>query len=278
MRLLHVTVDGADVPAVMLGDTIHDASGWCAAWAGEEFSPARLAALKHAVSQFPVVDGYDRIGPCVKTPGQILAVGLNYRDHAQESNMKVPSEPVCFTKSVHSLSGPNDDIILPAGARKLDWEVEVGLVIGELTYQASVEQAGTAIAGYFLANDVSEREWQLEREGQWSKGKSAPTFCPIGPWVVPASDLPDASDLQLTLSVNGRMRQSARTSSMIFDYAQIVSRLSSYMELHPGDIILTGTPDGVGLATGEYLAAGDEVVLAADGLGEQRALVVDQIR
>lgn len=278
MRLMHVTVGGDDLPAVMADNTVYDARGWCSAWSGSEFSSARLTALREAVSTFPVIDGYDRIGPCVKTPGQILAVGLNYRDHAQESNMKVPSEPVVFTKSVHSLSGPNDDIILPSGARKLDWEVEVGLVIGELVYQASIEAAGKAIAGYFLANDVSEREWQLEREGQWSKGKSAPSFCPIGPWVVPALDLPHSHDLRVTLSVNGTTRQDARTSSMIFDYAQIVSRLSSYMELHPGDIILTGTPDGVGLATDEYLRAGDRIVLSADGLGEQRALVVDQIR
>lgn len=278
MRLLHVTVGGDDLPAVMVRDTLYDARGWCTAWTGAEFSAARMSALREAISMFPVIDGYDRIGPCVKQPGQILAVGLNYRDHAQESSMKVPSEPVCFSKSVHSLSGPNDDIIMPIGASKLDWEVEVGLVIGELTYQASIDEAEEAIGGYFLANDVSERVWQLEREGQWSKGKSAPSFCPIGPWVVPASELPDARDLHLTLSVNGTVRQDARTSSMIFDYAQIVSRLSEYMELHPGDIILTGTPDGVGLATGEYLAAGDHVTLAADGLGEQRAIVVEQVR
>ena len=278
MRLLHVTVSGEDVPAVLQNDTVYDARGWCDAWSGEEFSADRLRELRDVVSEFPVINGYDRIGPCIKTPGQILAVGLNYRDHAQESNMKVPSEPVCFTKSVHSLSGPNDDIILPAGANKLDWEVEIGLVIGTLTYQASLDEAERAIAGFFLANDVSEREWQLEREGQWSKGKSAPTFCPIGPWVVPASDLPDAGDLRLALFVNGATRQDARTSSMIFDYAQIVSRLSAYMELHPGDIILTGTPDGVGLATGEYLVSGDRLMLTAEGLGEQHAQVVPQSR
>lgn len=278
MRLLHVTVDGQDVPAVLLDDTLYDARSWCQAWSGEEFSSGRMTALRAAAPDFPTIDGYDRIGPCVTAPGQILAVGLNYRDHAQESKMKVPSEPVCFSKSVHSLSGPDDDIIIPVGAEKVDWEVEIGLVIGELAYQASVDEAARAIGGYFLANDVSEREWQLEREGQWSKGKSAPTFCPIGPWVVPASDLPDADDIRLTLSVNGDTRQDARTSSMIFGFAQIVSKLSEYMELRPGDIILTGTPDGVGLATGEYLVADDVLVLTADGLGEQRARVVTQSR
>ncbi|USQ79206.1 fumarylacetoacetate hydrolase family protein [Ornithinimicrobium faecis] len=224
----------------------------------------------------PKLEAYDRISACVKAPSQIVAVGLNYRSHAKESQMSVPGEPICFSKSPHSISGPNDDIIMPTTAGKLDWEVELALVVGAHAYQADLEQAEASIAGYCLTNDVSERTWQLEREGQWMKGKSAPTFCPTGPWFVPAADLPDPGNLKLSLSVNGKIRQQANTSSMIFSPAQIVSILSEYMVFQPGDLILTGTPEGVGMGSNEYLSPGDEVVASIEGLGEQSMRVVRQ--
>lgn len=274
LRLLHVWVGDQERPAVLVEDTLRDASSWCRSWNGDEFAPQRLEELRHVAGGLPVLEEYDGLGACLKTPSQVVGVGLNYRSHAQESRMAVPSEPICFSKSPHSLSGPNDDIVMPAGATKLDWEVEVAVVIGQHTYQADTEQAAAAIAGYCLTNDVSERVWQLEREGQWMKGKSAPTFCPTGPWFVPAGDMPDSANLSLSLSVNGVVRQKASTSSMIFSPAEIISSLSEYFPFYPGDLILTGTPEGVGMGSNEYLSVGDEVVAIVAGLGEQRMRVV----
>jgi 2-keto-4-pentenoate hydratase/2-oxohepta-3-ene-1,7-dioic acid hydratase in catechol pathway len=274
LRLLHVWIGNQQRPAVIVDGILRDASSWCRSWNGEEFAPRRLRELRKVAEGLPVIGAYDRLGPCITMPSQVVGVGLNYRSHAVESRMAVPSEPICFSKSPHSLSGPNDDIVMPAGATKLDWEVEVAVVIGQYTYQANAEQAAAAIAGYCLVNDVSERVWQLEREGQWMKGKSAPTFCPTGPWFVPAGDMDDPKSLNLSLSVNGVVRQKASTSSMIFSPAEIVRSLSEYFPFYPGDLILTGTPEGVGMGSGEYLRVGDEVVATAAGLGEQRMRVV----
>lgn len=278
LRLLHVEVGGEERPALLTGDTLRDASSWCTSWSGDEFDPGRLEELRGVAETLPILESHGRVGPCVRRPSQVVAVGLNYRSHAEESQMEVPSEPICFMKSPHSLSGPNDDIVLPTDATKLDWEVEVAVVIGRYAYQADAEEAAAAIAGYCLTNDVSERVWQLEREGQWVKGKSAPTFCPTGPWFVPAKDVPEPGALRLSLTVNGAVRQEASTASMIFSPVEIISSLSRYFPFHPGDLVLTGTPEGVGLGSDEYLAAGDEIVATVDGLGEQRMRVVQQTR
>ncbi len=260
-------------------DVLLDARSWCSSWRGEEFGVGRLQALRDALDAFPPLETtYDRIGACVSAPSQVVAVGLNYRSHAEESQMVVPAEPICFSKSPHSLSGPNDDIVMPPTATKLDWEVELAVVVGQAIYQADQVEAAAAIAGYCLTNDVSERVWQLEREGQWMKGKSAPTFCPTGPWFVPAADVPDPDDLMLSLSVNGVVRQKASTASMIFSPAKILSSLSKYMPFRPGDLVLTGTPEGVGMGADEYLSDGDEIVATIEFLGEQRTRVVQQER
>jgi len=225
------------------------------------------------------VDGQpaQRIGAPIARPHQILCIGLNYSDHAAESGMPVPDEPILFTKSPNTLVGPNDDVIMPRGATKLDWEVELGIVIGKRTsYLDSVEQAREHIAGYVVVNDVSERAFQIERGGQWSKGKSAETFNPAGPWLATADELDDVMQLGMWLDVNGQRRQTGSTSTMIFDPWFIVHYLSQFMVLEPGDLINTGTPPGVGLGMTPptYLEVGNVMHLGIDGLGEQRQTVV----
>jgi 2,4-diketo-3-deoxy-L-fuconate hydrolase len=214
-----------------------------------------------------------RVGAPIARPFKIVGIGLNYEDHARESGMEIPTEPVVFMKAPNSLSGPYDDILLPPDAGKVDWEVELGVVVGtEARYLADEASAAAAIAGYCVAHDVSERSWQLERGGQWVKGKSAETFCPVGPWLVTPDEIPDIGDLELRLSVNGVVRQSGHTSKLIFSPQHIVWYLSQMMVLEPGDLVLTGTPPGVGLATGSFLETGDVVELAIEGLGSQRAM------
>lgn len=219
----------------------------------------------------------ERIGAPIARPHQILCIGLNYSDHAAESGMPVPDEPILFTKSPNTLVGPNDDVIMPRGATKLDWEVELGIVIGKRTsYLDSPGQARDCIAGYVVVNDVSERAFQIERGGQWSKGKSAETFNPAGPWLATPDELEDVMGLSMWLDVNGQRRQTGSTSTMIFDPWFIVHYLSQFMVLEPGDLINTGTPPGVGLGMTPptYLAVGDVMHLGIDGLGEQRQSVV----
>ncbi|WP_438868161.1 fumarylacetoacetate hydrolase family protein [Paractinoplanes ferrugineus] len=221
--------------------------------------------------------GEQRIGAPIARPHQILCIGLNYRDHAAETGQAVPAEPILFTKSPNTLVGPNDDIRIPRGSDKTDWEVELGIVIGGRTsYLASPADAKAAIAGYVLVNDVSERTFQMERGGQWSKGKSAETFNPAGPWLATPDEIPDVLDLDMTLDVNGVRRQTGNTQTMIFDPYVIVHHLSQFMVLEPGDLINTGTPPGVGMGLRPqvWLRAGDVVELSIEHLGTARQNVI----
>lgn len=220
-----------------------------------------------------------RFGPCVRDVGKIVCVGLNYVDHAMESGFAVPTEPVVFLKATSALSGANDPIITPRGSAKLDWEVELGVVIGRRTQYATIDEALSAVAGYCIVNDVSERSFQLERGGQWTKGKSFDSSAPCGPWLVTADEIPDPQDLRLSLSVNGELRQSASTRDMIFGVADLIVYLSSFMTLQPGDIIATGTPPGVGMGMvpPRYLEQGDVMDIAITGLGRQRQEVHEPI-
>jgi 2-keto-4-pentenoate hydratase/2-oxohepta-3-ene-1,7-dioic acid hydratase in catechol pathway len=236
---------------------------------------ARLAALDPLT--LPPVPLGTRLGPCVGRVGNVIGIGLNYADHAAEAGLKAPGQPIVFNKHSASVSGPNDDVWLPPGSAKLDWEVELGIVIGQRAFHVSEGEALRHVAGYCLVNDVSERAYQMEVEGQWVKGKSYPTHCPIGPWLVTPDELGDPQDVDLWLDVNGTPRQRGNTRTMIFGVAHIVSYLSRFMVLQPGDVIPTGTPPGVGMGHKPplYLKAGDVVTLGGRGLGEQRQVIVD---
>jgi 2-keto-4-pentenoate hydratase/2-oxohepta-3-ene-1,7-dioic acid hydratase in catechol pathway len=239
-------------------------------------SMVRIAALDPA--QLPLLPSGTRLGACVGSVGSVIGIGLNYADHAAEAGLKAPGQPIVFNKHRGSLSGPNDDIWLPPGALKLDWEVELGIVIGQRTFHVSEAEALSHVAGFCLVNDVSERAYQMEYEGQWVKGKSYPTHCPIGPWLVTPDELGDPQEVDLWLDVNGSPRQRGNTRTMIFGVAQIVSYLSRFMALEPGDVIASGTPPGVGMGMKppSYLKAGDLITLGGRGLGEQRQKVVDR--
>lgn len=236
-------------------------------------SMSRLRALDPGT--LPLVPAGSRMGACVGAVGNVVCIGLNYSDHAAEAGMKAPGQPIVFNKHNGAISGPNDDVWLAPGSLKLDWEVELGIVIGERTFHVSEAEALEHVAGFCLVNDVSERAYQIEYEGQWTKGKSYPTHCPIGPWLVTADELGDPQAVDLWLDVNGQRRQTGSTQTMIFGVAQIVSYLSRFMALQPGDVIPTGTPPGVGMGQKPpvYLQAGDVVTLGGRGLGEQRQVV-----
>jgi 2,4-didehydro-3-deoxy-L-rhamnonate hydrolase len=237
-------------------------------------SMARLAAVDPA-SLSLVPEGV-RLGPCVGGVGNVICIGLNYADHAAEAGLIAPGQPIVFNKHSGAISGPNDDIWLAPGSQKLDWEVELGIVIGQRAFHVSEDYALKHVAGFCLVNDVSERAYQIEYEGQWTKGKSYPTHCPIGPWLVTPDELGDPQDVDLWLDVNGERRQTGNTRTMIFGVATIVSYLSRFMALQPGDVISTGTPPGVGMGMKppRYLQAGDVVTLGGRGLGQQRQTVV----
>jgi 2,4-didehydro-3-deoxy-L-rhamnonate hydrolase len=235
---------------------------------------ARLAKLKP--ESLPAVRGAPRIGPCLRRVGNFIAVGLNYADHAAESNMQVPKEPVLFTKAPNCVVGPNDDIVIPKGSVKTDWEVELAIVIGSRASYVSEAQALSHIAGYCICNDVSEREFQLERSGQWVKGKSAPTFGPLGPWLVTPDEIENVQGLNMWLDVSGERMQTGSTATMIFGVKTLVSYISQFIALEPGDVITTGTPPGVGQGKKppRFLRAGDTMTLGVDGLGQQTQHVV----
>ena len=243
----------------------------------EWLSPERLRALAAInLDKMPLVEGPVRIGTPVAGVRQFVAIGLNYRKHAEESGLDIPKEPVVFTKALTSLSGPDDDIVLPEGSEETDWEVELAFVMGTTARRVSPEKALGYVAGYALANDVSERNWQIKRNGQWGKGKSFDTFGPIGPWLVTTDELQNPQTLDLELKVNGEVKQTSNTEDMIFPVAQIVSYLSQFMTLLPGDVVITGTPAGVGLGMKpqQFLKKGDVVTLHSPVLGTQTQNVV----
>ncbi|WP_137918638.1 fumarylacetoacetate hydrolase family protein [Hydrogenophaga sp. 2FB] len=244
----------------------------------EWMSPAKLQALAAIdLSRMPLVPEGTRLGAPVAGVRQFVAIGLNYRKHAEEAGLEIPKEPVVFTKAITCIAGPNDDVELPEGSQASDWEIELGFVIGTQARNVSVAQALSHVAGYCLANDISERDWQLKRNGQWSKGKSFDGFGPIGPWLVTRDELPDPQSIALELAVNGQTRQQSNTADMIFPVAEIVSYLSQFMTLLPGDLVITGTPAGVGLGakpTPVFLRRGDVMTLDAGPLGTQRQRVV----
>jgi 2,4-diketo-3-deoxy-L-fuconate hydrolase len=278
MRLLRYGAPGAEKPGLLDDDGgIRDLSGVVDdidATALDDETLARIADLD--TGRLPHVDAAMRTGPCVGGVGKFVCIGLNYADHARESGAAIPSEPVVFMKATSAICGPNDAIIRPRGSTKLDWEVELGFVIGKHAAYVSEAEAAEHIAGYFVVNDVSERAFQLERGGQWDKGKSGDTFGPIGPWLVTRDEAGDVSDLPIWLEVNGRRYQDGSTATMIFKPAFVLSYLSNFMSLHPGDVISTGTPPGVGMGQKPpvYLQPGDSVELGIEGLGRQKQTVV----
>lgn len=243
----------------------------------EWLAPDRLEALAAIdLEKLPVVDEPVRLGTPVSGVRQFMAIGLNYRKHAEEAGMAIPEEPVVFTKAITSLSGPNDDIVLPDGSTEGDWEIELGFIMGTTARKVSVDKALDYVAGYCLANDVSERHWQIKRGGQWTKGKSFDTFGPIGPWLVTTDEIPDPQTLEMELKVNGETKQKSTTADMIFSVAEIVSHLSQFMTLLPGDVVITGTPAGVGLGMKpqQFLKKGDVITLSIERLGTQTQKVV----
>jgi 2-keto-4-pentenoate hydratase/2-oxohepta-3-ene-1,7-dioic acid hydratase in catechol pathway len=278
MKLLRFGNHGEEKPGAFDSyGKIRDLSGVIGDISGAALSPDSIAKLRRLdLHGLPLVDGSSRLGPCVGSVGKFLCIGLNYSDHAAESGMAVPAEPVLFMKATSAICGPNDDVVMPKGSQKTDWEVELGVVVGTKAEYVSEEDALSHVAGYCVINDLSERAFQLEGTGQWVKGKSANTFGPIGPWLVTADEIPDPQALRLWLEVDGHRYQDGSTATMVFGVAYLVSYLSRFMSLQPGDIISTGTPPGVGLGQKPptYLRAGNVMTLGIDGLGEQRQRVV----
>jgi 2-keto-4-pentenoate hydratase/2-oxohepta-3-ene-1,7-dioic acid hydratase in catechol pathway len=278
MKLLRYGKKGQEKPGMLdKAGKLRDLSATVADINPETLAPAALDRLRNLdPASLPLVAGEPRIGACVTQIPKIVCVGLNYTDHAKETNSPIPKEPILFMKATSSLSGPYDEVMLPKGSQKSDWEVELGIVIGSVTRYVSVHDALKHIAGYCIVNDVSEREFQIERGGQWTKGKSADTFCPIGPWLVTADEVPDPGKLELFLEVNGKTMQKGTTANLIFHVAHIVSYISHFMTLMPGDVIPTGTPAGVGLGMKPpvFLKPGDTMRLGITGLGEQHQKVV----
>ena len=278
MKLLRVGPVGQEKPVCLdATGVIRDLTGVTADFEGEGVSLDALEALKGVdLSALPAVEGNPRIGAAVARVETFYAIGLNYAQHAAEAGMEPPKEPILFNKSASCLAGPNDALTLPKGSEKSDWEVELGVVIGKRAQNVSVEEALSYVAGYCVINDVSERAYQIERGGQWTKGKSAPGFGPVGPYLVTADEVPDPQALGLRLSLNGEMVQDNFTSDMIFSVAEIISHMSEFMALVPGDVIATGTPEGVGMGMKpqRFLRAGDVMELEIDGLGRQRTKVI----
>lgn len=278
MKLVRYGEAGAERPGILDRDGgIRDLSGVIRDIDGSVLTPQRLRELQGLkVETLPLVQGTPRFGACVARPGKFLCIGLNYADHAAETGAAIPSEPIIFMKATSALSGPNDAVIQPRGSTKLDWEVELAFVLGTECRYVDEAAGAAAIAGYFVCNDVSERAFQLERGGQWDKGKGCDSFGPIGPWLVTADEVGDVSNLAMWLEVNGRRYQDGSTRTMIFKPAFLVSYLSQFMSLQPGDIVTTGTPPGVGLGQKPpvYLNVGDEMRLGIQGLGEQRQRVI----
>ncbi|PRX33723.1 ureidoglycolate lyase/2,4-diketo-3-deoxy-L-fuconate hydrolase [Meinhardsimonia xiamenensis] len=278
MKLLRYGERGAEKPGMLSAEGhIRDLSGVVEDIAGATLTPEGLARLQELdPTSLPIVEGSPRLGPCVGRIGKFICIGLNYSDHAEETGMEVPPEPVIFGKATSAVCGPNDDVIIPKGSEKTDWEVELGVVIGKEARYVSEEEAMDHVAGYCVVNDISERAFQTERCGQWIKGKSADTFGPIGPWLVTRDEVPDPQNLRLWLEVDGERRQDGTTATMVYGVRFLVHYISQFMSLQPGDIISTGTPPGVGLGMKPptFLRPGQVMRLGIEGLGEQRQRVV----
>ena len=272
MKLVRFGPEGAEKPGLIDADgALRDLSGVVDDLAGERLSDMSWLSGVDAGS-LPQVTGDVRFGPCVTGVGKFICIGLNYSDHAAEAGMEVPSEPVIFMKATSAICGPDDDVLIPRGSEKTDWEVELGFVIGKPAKYVSEDEALDHVAGYCVINDVSERHYQAERKGQWTKGKSCDTFGPIGPWLVTPDEVPDPQNLAMWLDVNGERRQDGSTSTMVYGVAFLISYLSQFMSLLPGDVVSTGTPPGVGLGMKPptFLKPGDVVELGIEGLGAQR--------
>ena len=274
MKLLRYGDAGRERPGMIDADgNIRDLSGHVTDIAGTDISPESLKKLAAIdAGSLPLVKGNPRLGPCVAGTGKFICIGLNYSDHAAETGAKVPSEPIIFMKATSAIVGPNDDVLIPRGSEKTDWEVELGVVIGKTAKYVKESEAFDYVAGYCVAHDVSERAFQAERQGQWTKGKSCDTFGPIGPWLVTKDEVADPQNLKMWLTVNGKTMQNGSTKTMVYGVAHLVSYLSHFMSLQPGDIISTGTPPGVGLGMKPpmFLKDGDVVELGVEGLGTQK--------
>ena len=278
MKLLRYGEPGAEKPGILdANGQIRDLSAHVGDIGGRWLAPDGLAAIAALpLDSLPIVSGMPRLGPCVTGTGKFICIGLNYSDHAAETGASVPSEPVIFMKATSAIQGPNDPVEIPRGSEKTDWEVELGVVIGKTAKYVSEADALDYVAGYCVINDLSERAFQLEHQGQWTKGKSADTFGPTGPWLVTKDEVPDPQNLDMWLEVNGHRYQNGSTRTMVYGVAFVVAYLSRFMSLRPGDIISTGTPPGVGLGQKPpiYLKAGDTMALGIQGLGEQRQVCV----
>ncbi|MBJ6132350.1 fumarylacetoacetate hydrolase family protein [Ochrobactrum sp. Q0168] len=274
MKFLRYGEAGQEKPGILDADgAIRDLSAHVSDLSGAALAPDALAKLGAVdVNSLPKVEGNPRLGPCVAGTGKFICIGLNYADHAAESGMAVPPEPVIFMKATSAIVGPNDDVLIPRGSEKTDWEVELGIVIGKTAKYVSEEDALDYVAGYCTLHDVSERAFQIERAGQWTKGKSCDTFGPTGPWLVTKDEVADPQNLKMWLTLNGETMQDGSTKTMVYGVRYLVSYLSQFMSLQPGDIISTGTPPGVGMGMKppRYLKAGDVVELGIEGLGTQK--------
>ncbi|AZO49447.1 MAG: FAA hydrolase family protein [Mesorhizobium sp.] len=274
MKLLRYGEVGSERPGLLDADgTIRDLSAHVADIGGTALHPESLDKLsKLDAKSLPAVSGKPRIGACVAGTGKFICIGLNYSDHAAETGATVPPEPIIFMKASSAIVGPDDDVLIPRGSVKTDWEVELGVVIGKTAKYVSEAEALDYVAGYCVSHDVSERAFQAERQGQWTKGKSCDTFGPIGPWLVTKDEVADPQNIKMWLTVNGKTMQNGSTKTMVYGVAYLVSYLSQFMSLHPGDIISTGTPPGVGLGMKPpvFLKAGDVVELGIEGMGQQK--------
>ena len=280
MKLLRVGEKGKEKPAILdKNNKIRDLSSHIKDFNSDKLIFETISKLENInLETLPEINNCERVGACVSKPGKFVAIGLNYSDHAKETGLKTPKEPIVFMKATSCISGPNDDIEMPKNSSKLDWEVELAIVIGKETKNISEQEAADHILGYCIVNDVSEREWQIEKLGQWVKGKSGDTFGPTGPYLVTKDEIPDINNMNLTLEVNGKKMQSGNTKNMIFNTYFLISYLSKFMSLQPGDLITTGTPAGVGMGMKPqvFLNSGDNIKLTIDCLGEQNSKVVSK--
>ena len=278
MKLLRYRYQNSIKPAIVDDENnIREVSSIIEDWTGNTINDETINIVKNSdINKFSIIDKNVSIAPCIGNVGKFLCIGLNYSDHALETKMKIPSEPIIFMKATSSISGPNDDIVLPKNSKKTDWEAELGLIIGKEAKYITEEDAHNHIAGYCIINDVSEREFQMERMGQWVKGKSCDTFGPIGPYIVTKDEISNPQNLKILLKVNGKLMQNGSTATMVYNVNYLVSYVSQFMSLQPGDIISTGTPPGVGMGMNPevYLSKGDTIEITIEGLGNQKQNII----